>query len=73
MCIDFFNENAQEAKFSFGYKLESIGPTTFRTIAKLHICGDLSNDTHFGSVALVVALNFTKKRGATLNLLIYEK
>ena len=54
MCIDFLNENVQEAKFCFGYNLKSIGPTTLHKTAKLRHFKDLSNDTHYVSVALVV-------------------
>ena len=35
MCIDFLNENVQEAKFCFAYNLEIIGSTTLRKQAKL--------------------------------------
>ena len=35
MCLDFLNENVQEAKFCFGYNLKSIGPTTLHKTAKL--------------------------------------
>ena len=37
MCrpIDFLYENVKEAKICFGYNLESIGPTTLRSTAKL--------------------------------------
>ena len=54
MCIDFLYENVKEAKICFGYKLETIGRTTLRKTAKLirHFC-DLSNDTHYVSVASV--------------------
>ena len=64
MCIDFLYENVKEAKICFGYNLETIGPTTLRPQQNCVIFDDLSDDTHYVSVALLVCeLLFFRKKG----------
>ena len=70
MCIDFLNENVQEAKFCFGYNLKSIGPTTLRKTAKLRHFQRYP--LRFCSFSSFSTLIFFPKRGATLILLFMK-